>query len=136
MKFAVDTNIFLSFFRPNPVNELISKSTLLGLFLYTSDKNIEELKRKKQDVLKYAKINSEQFDPLLSNLLRFIRLIPIESCKEFKSEAKKLAPHDKDIPIFALALKLNCPIWSNEPDFKKQYSIKVLSTRDMIELFT
>jgi|SRR3989344_6956085 len=136
MKFAVDTNIFLSFFRPNPVNELISKSTLLGLFLYTSDKNIEELKRKKQDVLKYAKINSEQFDPLLSNLLGFIRLIPIESCKEFKSEAKKLAPHDKDIPIFALALKLNCPIWSNEPDFKKQYSIKVLSTRDMIELFT
>jgi len=135
MRLVIDTNILVSFFRENPVNELISKSKFLNLSLFSSEYVLEELKKNKSDVLKYSGLNLKQFNERLSELLSFVKLIPESACKNFESEAKHLAPHDKDVPIFALALKLNCAIWSNELAFKQQDHIKALSTRDMIELF-
>ena len=135
MKIVVDTNILVSFFRKNPVNELISKYKIFNISLYSSEYNIWELKKNRQDVFKYANFNSKQFEIELSHLITFIKLIPEYECKNFEPEAKKISPHDKDIPVFALALKLECPIWSNEPGFKEQSRVKVFSTRDMIELF-
>jgi predicted nucleic acid-binding protein len=134
MKFVVDTNILVSFFRNNPVNELISNSKSLNLQLFTPEYVIDELKKNKPDVLKYAKINEEQFNEKLEELLKFVNIISEKESEKFKLEAEKLI-HDKDVPIFALALKLNCPIWSNEPGFKKQAKIEVFSNRDVIELF-
>jgi predicted nucleic acid-binding protein len=61
--------------------------------------------------------------------------MPKGSFREFSLQAKELI-HDKDIPFFALALKLNCPIWSNEPRFKKQSEVEVLLNKDMIEIFS
>ena len=135
MQLVIDTNILVSFFRPNPVNEIISKSEFFGLYLFSPGYAVEELKRSKQDVLKYSGLNSKQFDEELSKLSAFVKIVPKELFKEFESEAKEISPHDKDIPIFALALKLNCAIWSNEPAFKEQSKIEVLSNRDMVELF-
>ena len=134
MRLVVDTNILVSFFRPNPVNEVLSRSESLNLQLFSPEYALEELKKNKQDVLKYSKLNSKQFNERLAELLTFIKTISKGSFEEFEQEAKQLSPHDKDIPIFALALKLNCAIWSNEPAFKEQSKIDVLSNRDMIEL--
>jgi|SRR3989344_6913194 len=134
MKIVVDTNILVSFFRQNPVYEIISKSKSLKLQLFSPEYAIEELKKNKSDILKYSKLNSKEFEDKLQELLNFIKILSQSSFIEFKSEAKHLI-HDKDLPIFALALKLNCPIWSNEPLFKKQSKVNVLSTREIIELF-
>lgn len=136
MKLAVDTNILVSFFRQNPVRDFFINSNSLNLSLFTSEYTIEELKKNKQGILRYSELNSEGFNKRLSELLSLIRLIPDNDCKNFESEAKQLAPHDKDIHVFALALKLNGAIWSNELAFKQQSKVKVLSTRDMIELFS
>lgn len=68
-----------------------------------------------------SKISSKQFNEVLSELFNVIKVTSHNLFKEFESKAKNLI-HDKDIPIFALALKLNCPIWSNEPGFKEQSS--------------
>ena len=134
MKLVLDTNILVSFFRSNPVNEIISKSKSLNLQLLVPELAIEELKKNKQDILNYSGFNTKQFEKRLSELLTFIRIIPKESFKQFESEAEQLI-HDKDVSFFALALKLQCPIWSNEPRFKKQSKVEILSNRDMIELF-
>ena len=48
------------------------------------------------------------------------------------SEGLKLAPHPKDAEYFALALKFDFPIWSNEKAFKKQSVVKVFSTSDLL----
>lgn len=135
MKLVVDTNILVSFFRSNPVNFIISSSNSFKLELFIPEQVKEELLKKQSDVLKYAKINSEEFNKKFSELEGLFNIEPKDSFKEFELGAKTLSPHDKDIPIFALALKLNCPIWSNEPGFKEQSEIKVFSTKDMIELF-
>jgi len=134
MQLVVDTNILVSFFRPNPVRSIIMNSASLGIRLLTPERTIDELKKNEPDVLKYSKINSARFNEILSDLTKFIEVFPKESFREFEQEAKQLV-HEKDIPIFALALKLNCAIWSNEPSFKQQSKLPVFSTRDMIELF-
>ncbi|MBU2104739.1 MAG: PIN domain-containing protein [Nanoarchaeota archaeon] len=131
---VVDTNILVSFFRENPVKSILSNSKSLNLQLFTSTYVIQELEKNKSDILKYSKLNSEQFNLKLSELLTFIEIVSESSCKGFKSHAEKLI-HGKDIPVFALALKLNCPIWSNEPAFKEQSKVEILSNKDMIELF-
>lgn len=133
MQLVVDTNILLSFFRDNPVRFIIVNSDLIGLRLFSPQYSIDELKKNKSDVLKYSKLNSEQFNKVLSELSGFIEIIPNELFRQFESKAKQLT-HDKDIPIFALALKLSCAVWSNEPDFKKQSSVKIFNTEELRKL--
>lgn len=135
MKLVVDTNILVSFFRENPVNKIISSSKSSNLQLFCPEQAIEELKKNKSDILKYSGLNSKQFNEKLSELSRLLTIAPKSSFKKFESQAEKLI-HAKDIPFFALALKLDCAIWSNEPAFKQQAHIKALSTKDIIELFT
>jgi len=130
MQLVVDTNILISFFRENPVRFIIINSDFLRVELFIPEYAIEELKKNESDVLKYAKINSEQFNEALSDLFNFIKIFPKESFKEFETKAAQLI-HDKDTPIFALALKLGCAIWSNEPSFKQQSSVEVFNTKDL-----
>lgn len=134
MKLVVDTNILVSFFRQNPVNEIISKSKPLNLQLLSPEYAIDELRKNKEGILKYSGLDEKQFEKKLSELLNCIKLISDNSFKEFELEAERLI-HDKDIPFFALTLKFKCLIWSNESLFKKQSKIKVFSNREIIELF-
>lgn len=50
--------------------------------------------------------------------------------KEFLSEAKEISPDLKDAPYFALALKLNAPIWTNDKLLKNQQKIRIISTAE------
>ena len=67
----------------------------------------------------------------------FVGTVPDEEFKDFAGKAKQLlGEHLKDIPYFALALYLNCGIWSNEKRFKKQVRIKAVSTSDLISFLS
>ena len=46
-------------------------------------------------------------------------------------EVEKISPHPKDIEFFALALKFNMLIWSEEKSFKTQKEVKVLNTEEL-----
>jgi len=133
MQLVVDTNILISFFRDNPVKFIILNSKLLNLELFAPEYAIDELKKNELDIFKYGKINSEQFNNILSDLFKFVKIIPKESFKEQELQAKELT-HDKDVPFFALALSLNCAIWSNEPAFKEQSEVEIFNTSGLREL--
>ena len=132
MQLVVDTNILISFFRDNPVRLIIVNSNFLGLELFSPEYVIDELKKNESDILKYSKLNSVQFNEVLSELVKLIKIIPKESFNKFESSAKQLV-HNKDIPIFALALKLGCAIWSNEPRFKHQSKVGIFNTEKLRE---
>lgn len=132
MKLVVDTNILLSFFRKNPVRSVIINPQSLNIELYSPEHCWTELLNIKPSISKYCKLPSEQIKLIFEELKEFVEIIPDELSKPFESQAKELI-HDKDIPIFALALKLNCPIWSNEPGFKNQSSVKIFNTRELKE---
>jgi len=130
MLLVVDTNVLVSFFRENPVRRIILKSKSLSLELYSPAYALEELRKNLHKLVKYSKLSQEEVLFILKGLEKHIKVVPDEYFKEFESEAKQLI-HDKDVPIFALALKLRCSIWSNEPGFKRQSSVEVFNTREL-----
>jgi len=134
MELAIDTNILLSFFRDNPVRFILINSQLLNLKLYSSEHCWRELLNIKSSILKYSKLSLKQIDSVFEELKNMLVIAPDKLSKPFESEAKQLI-HDKDVPLFALALKLDCAIWSNEPSFKEQSKIKIFNTGDLRKLF-
>lgn len=42
---------------------------------------------------------------------------------------------DQDFDFIALAIKLNCPVWSNDPHLKQQSLVKVFNTNEFIKEF-
>jgi predicted nucleic acid-binding protein len=135
MKLVVDTNILFSFFRDTIVRKIIVNSKNLGLELFTPKYAFEEIIANKSKIMKYAGITSEEyFEFVISTLQYFVRTVPGEFFEDLKEEAKRISPDLKDSPFFALALKLNCGIWSNEKILKRQSRVSVFSTREIVRL--
>jgi len=135
MKLVVDTNILFSFFRDTIVRKIIVNSKILGLELFIPEYALEELVANKSKIMKYANITSEEYFEFVISVLRyFVKTVPSSFFEDLKEEAKKISPHVKDSPFFALALKLNCGIWSNEKRLKRQSRVNVFSTKEIVRL--
>ena len=52
----------------------------------------------------------------------------------YVEEAEKLTPDPDDMAYFALALKLNCSILSNDKKLKEQNKIEVYNTHELNKL--
>ncbi len=63
--------------------------------------------------------------------LKLINPIVYQSCFE---EAIALSPDAGDVPYLALALKLGCPLWSQDKRLKQQTAVSVYSTSEMLLL--
>jgi len=63
-----------------------------------------------------------------------INVVPVADFRKYSKKAKEISPDPDDTVYFALALKLNCPIWSNDLQLKKQDSIKVYTTEEIIKI--
>lgn len=61
---------------------------------------------------------------------------PKEKYKKYIKEAKTLISDEKDAPFIALALSIkNEGVWTEDKHFKKQNSIKIWSTKELLEHF-
>ena len=130
-----DANILFSFFKSDSTRrKIIEKLLNNDCMLIAPSFILEELSKEKEKIIKFAKIDESDFRYLFSLLLQNIKTIPKEEYANFIDLAKKLSPHEKDAPYFALALSNNCSIWSDELEFKKQSQIKIFSTKDLFEL--
>ncbi|MBU1203959.1 MAG: hypothetical protein KKG60_02735 [Nanoarchaeota archaeon] len=133
MRAVVDTNILFSFFRDNPVRSLIMNSNLIGLELFTPEYALKELFHNKQELMKYSRLKTnEELESILKILRKVVEIKPATFFWEFKTLSKKISPHLKDSPFFALALKTKSFIWSNEPRLKRQDKIKIFNTQELI----
>ncbi|MFH1224864.1 MAG: PIN domain-containing protein [Candidatus Diapherotrites archaeon] len=56
-----------------------------------------------------------------------------EDYSEFLEEAVRISPDKKDAPYIALALKLECPLWSQDAKLKKQQKVRVYSTTELVK---
>jgi predicted nucleic acid-binding protein len=134
MFLVIDANILFSFFNPSSARRvLIHASPKLGFKLISADFVFEELAEDRGKIQKYAGISGLEFILFFSLLEKMIESVPKEEHDNFLSNAMELAPHAKDVPYFALALSLNCPIWSDEKAFRKQSKVKVYSTSELLK---
>ncbi|HEC92402.1 MAG TPA: hypothetical protein ENI51_05335 [Candidatus Atribacteria bacterium] len=81
-------------------------------------------------------LEKQSFEYALKFILEPIHIIPYElysqRIREAYEEIKDI--DEKDTPFLALALQLNCPIWSDDKHFKRQNIVKVYTTREILSL--
>ncbi len=133
MKLVVDTNVLFSFFKKeSKTRKLILNIEVLELV--TPSFCIDELNEHKELICEKSRLSDSEFEEVFDDLLVFVKVFSLSEYKEFLPDAKTVSPDPDDIDLFALALKLDCPIWAQEKAFKRQSAIKVFSTSDLIEL--
>jgi predicted nucleic acid-binding protein len=62
-----------------------------------------------------------------------LNTLALEDTQDMLKEAKHASPDKDDAEYFAAALKLNCPIWSEDKLLKKQSRVEVLNTPEILE---
>jgi|Deesub1362B_J571_1020462.scaffolds.fasta_scaffold22929_3 predicted nucleic acid-binding protein len=134
MLLAIDANILFALFNPKSFTRRFIILNRDILELYSPKFAIEEIEKYKQVILEKFNLTEENFEIILSFIRSIIYFVDLEFYKERLIEAKRISPDIKDVEYFALALKLNCPIWSNDKVLKNQKTVKVLSTNELIEI--
>ena len=133
MDLIVDANILFSILiKQGKTEELIFKNEFN---LFTPEYIFEEFEEHKLEILDKTQRTNEDFDKLIDILKKRIKTISNEETEKFIPEAEKISPNKDDIDYFALALKLRCPIWSQDKELKSQSKIKIYSTEELINLF-
>ncbi len=132
MDLVVDANVLFSFFSKEAfTRSFIVKASMHGNRLYTPEYCIEELETDKEKIKQFSKLDDKEFSLALSAIDSFVKTVKATEYQPIPAEAEELAPHAKDVPYFALALKLDCGIWSNEKAFKGQTRVKVYNTGEL-----
>src|SRR3989344_7676674 len=110
---------------------IIAKGKTLNLFF---DRRLErvspkfilgEFREHKSEIMEKSGLNEEDLSSFLILLTPKIEFFKTEDFVKFLDEAKEISPDPDDAEYFALALKLNCPIWSEDKEFKRQSRVKI-----------
>ncbi len=132
MKLVVDSNILFTFFwKKSVARELFS---IQDLELYSPEFALEEIEKYSKDIMHKANISEKEFNLTREELKIFVRFVKIEEYSDFLKQSAKITPDKNDVDFFALSLRLNCQIWSNDNLLKNQEKIKVLTTKEIIDL--
>ena len=119
--------VFSVFLLNNVLNEL---SFISPEFLFF------EIGKNLDIIVERSKLPPEE----LADVFRFIKneidFVPFKDFNMYGEEADKLAPHNKDVQYFALALSYgDAAIWSDEKAFKKQSKVRVFNTDEVIDSY-
>jgi predicted nucleic acid-binding protein len=69
-------------------------------------------------------------------MLQSINIIQICEYAPFVNQALELSPDEYDAPYFAAAIYLCVPLWSNDKRLKKQNTVKVFNTQEILQLIS
>ena len=135
MKLVVDTNVLFSFFK----KESETKKLILNfeiLELATPSFCIDELEEHKERICRKSRLSNSEYEEVLNALLIFVKVFSLSEYKDFLLDAKNTSPDPDDVDFVALALNLDCAIWSNDKGLKQQSVVKVFSTSELIKLLS
>jgi len=136
MKLIIDANIlFASLIKESSTRKIILDE---NFSFYVPKFLIEEFLEHIEELEEKIGINKRVLKRKIKELLRLANIIIIEKeeLEDFLQKAEKVSPDPEDTMYFALALKLNCSIWSNDTKLKEQKKIKIYSTKELIKEFT
>ena len=133
MRFVVDANEIFSFFnRKSKSREIVLASEVS---FYAPKFALIEIKKHRKEIVKRFSLDESHFSLIIGLISEVILFVEKKEYEEFLGMAEKICPDVDDIDYFALALKLNCPIWSEDKELKNQNEVEVLSTKDLITKF-
>ncbi len=129
MDLVVDANVLFAAL----IKDSFSYNLLFsGKFhLFAPEYIFTEFEKHKIEIIGKTERTADEFFRLVEILKRRIIIIPFEELVTYVEEAEKISPDPDDMAYFALALKLNSAIWSNDKRLKGQDKIKVYSTYEL-----
>lgn len=133
MKLIVDANVLFTILIKNGDTKNIF--FLKDLELFAPSVIFEELEKYKEFILEKTEFNSEEFNNLFQTLKRKIIVISSKELSNFIELAREISPDINDAMYFASALKLNCPIWTNDKKLSAQNDVRIYSTTDLIRVY-
>ncbi|MBS3138956.1 PIN domain-containing protein [Candidatus Woesearchaeota archaeon] len=135
MRIVLDSNIlFAALIKDSMVRKIILQYD--GKFLFPSF-IFDELEKHKTELLTKSGLQREEFDHLLKKILGKVEVVPPGILGLYKERAFEIMKDiDLDDVLFiACALHYKgCAIWSDDKDMKKQTEIKVLTTREIVNI--
>jgi predicted nucleic acid-binding protein len=134
MEIVLDTNILISsLLRNGLTRDILSLSPLK---MYTVEYAKFEVEKHKDELLFKSKLDEGSFNYLTEFVFSKVCFIPMAELSPFKDEAIEIMREIDidDAPFIALAMLLNCPIWSNDAHLKRQNVIKSYTTKEIIDL--
>lgn len=133
MELVIDVNIIMS--------ALISTGKICDLLfsdalkLFAPEFLLKECEKHKQEIASKAGLPAEALMLAVSLMSSRIRFIPFSEFKQYLPTAKEICPDSNDTEYFALALKLDCAVWSEDKRLKRQDLVKVVTTSELLEHF-
>lgn len=136
MLLIVDANVVFSALlmrgKPLLVFEL---NAFLGKFEFISPEYLFfEIGEEKDKILAYSHFSNEELIKVFSFLKGEIELIPFDTFEDRTEEAKRISPHEEDIPYVALSLKLDCKILSGDKELKESLPDRVVTPAKAIDM--
>jgi predicted nucleic acid-binding protein len=135
MIIIIDTNILISaLMKDSAARKIILYS---GLNFFYPEMSLNEIEKHKNLILEKSGLSERQYRILLDKLFEYVSLMPTELLKGRLKEAEHVMLHiDKDDVVFIAAglVYPNSIIWSDDSHFDRQNKIKVVKTRQFIEM--
>ncbi len=134
----MDTNILIAALI-NPVSVVWSILEIKDFEFFVPEFFLYELDEYKNLIKEKLDIRGARntFNFLISELFKNITIIPEELYSDNLTTAAEIMRDidEKDSPFLALAMTLNCSIWSNDQHFKRQTAAKTYNTDELIREF-
>ncbi len=132
MDIVVDANIVISMLirHGKTVDAFFSEE----MTIYAPTFLLEEIYNNKCMIIGKSSFNIIEVEEFIELIKEKIIFVEENEFIDKKAMAKSICPDKKDVIYFALALKLNCPIWTNENILKEQAKIKIYSTKDILTI--
>ncbi len=133
MKIIIDANIILSMLiKPGKPIDIFFRDELE---IFAPELLISELRNNIDEIADKSSLSREEITEFSKIIFQKIKIISERDFVKFLERAENICPHLKDVQYFALALFLDCPIWSNEKKLMEQSHIKVYASHDLIAMF-
>lgn len=140
MRLVVDSNVLFTYFWKNSIlrNILTQPIELLA-----PEYALEEINKYAEELMKKTSLSKGEFKKTMQKLAHIVYFIPIEEYSsafyKVTTLRSKLNTQNyneiiKDIDFLVLAAHLQYPLWSNDILLKKQSTVSVFTTKEIIEL--
>lgn len=129
MKLVVDANVIISSLIKNSKTAELLISPLLDL--YAPKYIFEEITKYGDEIAGKTKRDIESLKEIFDTISLLINLVDFSNYELFITDAEKISPDKKDLDYFALALKLDCAIWTNDKKLREQERTKIYSTEEI-----
>jgi predicted nucleic acid-binding protein len=127
--------IFASLIKRSFSFELVRRLSGEKIKLYSPAYLLDEISKHMDELEHLSGMSRAELEYLIEMLCEAIEIVPKQKYEERLKEAEGLLPeHRKNVPYLALALKLDCPIWSGDKRLTRQTRVRVFSTKEMIKL--